>query len=195
METNKQEIEYPSIREELSSIENKGYSTFIIPNRTKRDKRQFVKIHIKAFNNLVFNTEVDRKYINFFILLVGVNCNYIEADTNVIRLSIKEIADNMGYSVVHTYNTLNILKKLNYINFYKLGKNKYVVINPKYFAKFYNPRYMYAVEYSFENKEVNLQNLIGHLSVLEEIKKEHPSKKVKVAVGQFVRDNFVKNDF
>ncbi|MBR0277022.1 MAG: hypothetical protein IJQ50_00995 [Clostridia bacterium] len=101
----------------------------------------------------------------------------------------------MGYSVVHTYNTLNILKKLNYIDFYKLGKNKYVVINPKYFAKFYNPRYMYAVEYSFENKEVNLQDLIGHLSVLEEIKKEHPSKKVKVAVGQFVRDNFVKNDF
>ena len=50
-----------------------------------------------------------------------------------------------------------MLEKLNLIAFYRVGKNKYVVINPKYYAKFYNIRFMYAVEYCFEKKPKNTQ--------------------------------------
>lgn len=185
-----QETVYKDIKEELLSIASKGFVAYVVPENTKKDKRQFVKLHIRALNELIFRAEIDRRYINFFILLVNINCNYIEADTNLIRLSIKEIADNMGYSTVHTYNTLNILKKLDLIDFYKIGRNKYIIINPKYFAKFYNPRYMYAVEYAFENKKIDLQELIGKLTIVKELKKDKKNNGVEREVKQYVNYNF-----
>ena len=47
MEQNKNN-EHNEIREELSSIASKGYSAFVLPDKEKKDKRKFMKIHITA---------------------------------------------------------------------------------------------------------------------------------------------------
>ena len=177
------------IWEELSSIASKGYSAFVLPDKEKKDKRKFMKIHITALDFLANKSSVEKKYINFFILLVNINSKYIEADTNLLKLSIKEIADKMGYSVVHIYNTLNMLEKLNLIAFYRVGKNKYVVINPKYYAKFYNIRFMYAVEYCFEKNKIDIQEIIGKLSILKEIKVDKKNNSVEPEVKKFINSN------
>lgn len=188
MKQNK-ETEHIEIWAELSSIASKGYSTFVLPDKEKKDKRKFMKLHITALDFLVNKSGIDKKYINFFILLVNINSRHIEADTNLLKLSIKEIADKMGYSVVHTYNTLNMLEKLNLIAFYKVGRNKYVVINPKYYAKFYEIRYMYAVEYCFEENKIDIQELIGKLSILKELKVDKKNSRVEPEVKGFINSN------
>ena len=132
---------------------------------------------------------LDAFFSYFFILLVNINSRYIEADTSLLKLSIKEIADKMGYSVVHIYNTLNMLEKLNLIAFYRVGKNKYVVINPKYYAKFYNIRFMYAVEYCFEKNKIDIQEIIGKLSILKELKVDKKNNSVEPEVKKFINSN------
>lgn len=182
--------EHIEIWAELSSINSKGYSAFVLPEKKKKDKRKFMKIHTTALDFLANKSGVDKKYINFFILLVNINSKHIEADTNLLKLSIKEIADKMGYSVVHTYNTLNMLEKLNLIAFYKVGRNKYVVINPKYYAKFYNVNFMYAVEYSFEEKsKIDIQEVVGRISILKELKVDKENTKAKGEVKGFINSN------
>ena len=47
MEQNKNN-EHNEIWEELSSIASKGYSAFVLPDKEKKDKRKFMKIHITA---------------------------------------------------------------------------------------------------------------------------------------------------
>ena len=189
MKQNK-ELEHIEIWEELSSINSKGYSAFVLPEKKKKDKRKFVKIHTTALDFLANKSGVDKKHINFFILLVNINSKHIEADTNLLKLSIKEIAEKMGYSVVHTYNTLNMLEKLNLIAFYKVGRNKYVVINPKYYAKFYNVNFMYSVEYSFEEKsKIDIQEVVGRISILKELKVDKENTKAKGEVKGFINSN------
>lgn len=183
--------EHIEIWAELESIASKGYTNYILPDKNKRDKRKFMKIHITELDFIANKSGIDRKYINFFILLVNINVKHIEPDTNLIKLSVKEIAEKMGYSVVHTYNTLNILEKINLIGFYKVGRNKYVVINPKYYAKFYNIRFMYAVEYCFEERKrkTNIQEVIGKISILKELKTDRENSKVKGEVKGFINSN------
>ncbi len=180
--------EHMEIWQELSSIASKGYTNIVLPDKEKKDKRKFLKIHITALDFIANNSGIDKKYINFFILLVNINAKYIEPDTNLLKLSIKEIAEKMGYSVVHTYNTLNVLEKLRLIAFYKVGRNKYVVINPKYYAKFYNIRYMYAVEYCFEQK-ADIQEIIGKISILKELKVDKKNDRVEPEVKGFINNN------
>ncbi len=190
MKQNK-ELEHIEIWEELASIASKGYSTVVLPDKEKKDKRKFIKLHTTAIDFLANKSGIEKKYINFFILLVNINAKHIEADTNLLKLSVKEIAGKMGYSVVHTYNTLNMLEKLNLIAFYKVGRNKYVVINPKYYAKFYEIRYMYAVEYCFEeNKKIDIQEVIGKLSILKELKVDKKNNRVAPEVKGFINSNF-----
>ena len=50
-----------------------------------------------------------------------------------------------------------------------MGKSNYIIINPKYYAKFYDIRYMYSVEYAFENKKIDMQDLIGKISIFKDI--------------------------
>lgn len=180
---------YKNIGKEISTITEKGYNLFVEPVRMKKDKRKFIKIHIKALNELIYKADIDRKYINFFILLININCNFVEADTNLIRLSIKEIATNMGYTTVYTYNSLNVLKKHNLIDFFKMGKNNYVIINPKYFAKFYNNNYMYVIEYAFEKRDIDLQTLIGDLTIKKEVKNEYSNERLKSILKKYAEDN------
>jgi len=188
-EYNKPETVYSNLKEEIKSLANKGYTTIFLEDRNRKDKRKFIKIYSKNLNDLIYNTEIDRKYINFFILLVNLNAHSIEPDTNLIRLPLKKVAENMGYSTVHIYNNLNILQRLNLIDFYFMGKSKYIIINPKYYAKFYDIRYMYSVEYAFENKKIDMQDLIGKISIFKDIKKEKKNKEVEVEVKQFLKDN------
>ena len=192
--TNNSETTYQTIREEIKSISSKGINTVIIENRNNKDRRRFVKIYYKKLDSLIYNTTIDRKYINFFILLVNLNANYIEPDTNLIKLQIKEIAENMRYSIEHTYRLLNILKRLNLIDFYKVGTIKYVVINPKYFAKFYDIRYMYSVEYAFENEKVSVSDLIGQISICKDFKLDKKNKQVELEVNQYMRDHFLSEN-
>lgn len=191
-ETHNAETDYISIREEIQNLAKKGLSTVYIEDKTKKDKRRFVKIYYRQLDNLIYNSTIDRKYINFFILLVNLNAKFIEPDTNLIKLQIKQIAENMGYSAEHTYKSLKVLKTLNLIDFYVVGKSKYVVINPKYYAKFYDIRYMYSVEYAFENDKISVSNLIGQISICKEIKLDKKNKEVEVAVKQYIKDNFYK---
>jgi len=192
--TNNFETTYQTIREEIKSISSKGINTVIIENRNNKDRRRFVKIYYKKLDSLIYNTTIDRKYINFFILLVNLNANYIEPDTNLIKLQIKQIAENMKYSTEHTYRLLNILKRLNLIDFYKVGTIKYVVINPKYFAKFYDIRYMYSVEYAFENEKVSVSDLIGQISICKDFKLDKKNKQVELEVNQYMRDHFLSEN-
>lgn len=192
--TNNSETTYQTIREEIKSISSKGINTVIIENKNNKDRRRFVKIYYKKLDSLIYNTTIDRKYINFFILLVNLNANYIEPDTNLIKLQIKQIAENMRYSIEHTYKLLNILKRLNLIDFYKVGTIKYVVINPKYFAKFYDIRYMYSVEYAFENEKVSVSDLIGQISICKDFKLDKKNKQVELEVNQYMRDHFLSDN-
>ena len=183
-------IKHNKIWKEIFSINSKGYSTIVLPEKKKKDKRKFMKIHITALDFLVNKLGVDRKYTNFFILLVNINVKHIEPDTNLLKLSIKEIAEKMGYSVVHTYNTLNMLEKLNLIGFYKIGRNKYVVINPKYYSKFYDLNFMYAVEYCFEErKRLDIQEVIGRISISKELKVDRENNRAKSEVKGFINNN------
>ena len=191
-ETHNAETDYISIREEIQNLAKKGLSTVYIEDKTKKDKRRFIKIYYRQLDNLIYNSTIDRKYINFFILLVNLNAKFIEPDTNLIKLQIKQIAENMGYSTEHTYKSLKILKTLNLIDFYVVGRSKYVVINPKFYAKFYDIRYMYSVEYAFENDKISVSNLIGQISICKEIKLDKKNKEVEVAVKQYIKDHFYK---
>lgn len=192
--TNNSETTYQTIREEIKSISSKGINTVIIENRSNKDRRRFVKIYYKKLDSLIYNTTIDRKYINFFILLVNLNANYIEPDTNLIKLQIKEIAENMKYSTEHTYRLLGKLKKLNLIDYHKVGTIKYIVINPKYFAKFYDIRYMYSVEYAFENEKVSVSDLIGQISICKDFKSDKKNKQVELEVNQYMRDHFLSDN-
>lgn len=51
MKQNK-ELEHIEIWKELSNIASKGYSTVVVPDKDKKDKRKFMKIHTTALDLL-----------------------------------------------------------------------------------------------------------------------------------------------
>ena len=70
-----------------------------------------------------------------------------------------------------------------------MGKNNYVIINPKYFAKFYNNNYMYVIEYAFEKRDIDLQTLIGDLTIKKEVKNEYSNERLKSLLKKYAEDN------
>ena len=85
------------VKEEIKSINDKGFNTVLIRDKDQKDKRRFTKIFDIKLNELIYHTDLQKKYIDFFILLVNLNTKYIEYDLNMINLPIKEIAKNMQF--------------------------------------------------------------------------------------------------
>ena len=158
------------LKEEIESITDKGYNTVLIKDRDQTDRRRFTKIFDIKLNELIFNTDLERKYINFFILLVNINSRYIEPDLNIINLTTKEIAVNLEFTTVYVYNCLKVLKEHDIIDYYKKGKSNFVVINPIYYARFYDIRYMYLVENTFKRKNVSITEIIDRIRILKNTK-------------------------
>lgn len=178
------------LREEIQSIEDKGYNTILINDREHKDKRRFTKIFDIKLNDLIFRTDLDRKYINFFILLVNVNSRYIEPDLNLINLSLQEIADNMQFTIGHLYNCLKVLKQNNIIDYYKRGRNNYIVINPCYYARFFDIRYMYFLENGFVRENISITEIIDRINVLKNTKHNSKNRYINNQIKDYINQEF-----
>lgn len=174
------------LKEEIESITDKGYNTVLIKDRDQTDRRRFTKIFDIKLNELIFNTDLERKYINFFILLVNINSRYIEPDLNLINLTVKEIADNLEFTTVYIYNCLKVLKEHNIIDYYKKGKSNFVVINPVYYARFYDIRYMYLVENTFKRKNVSITEIIDRIKILKNTKNNRKNKYINEQIKSYL---------
>lgn len=174
------------LKEEIESITDKGYNTVLIKDRDQTDRRRFTKIFDIKLNELIFNTDLERKYINFFILLVNINSRYIEPDLNLINLTTKEIADNLEFTTVYVYNCLKVLKEHNIIDYYKKGKSNFVVINPIYYARFYDIRYMYLVENTFKRKKVSITEIIDRIRILKNTKNNRKNKYINEQIKSYL---------
>ena len=174
------------LKEEIESITDKGYNTVLIKDRDQTDRRRFTKIFDIKLNELIFNTDLERKYINFFILLVNINSRYIEPDLNIINLTTKEIADNLEFTTVYVYNCLKVLKEHNIIDYYKQGKSNFVVINPIYYARFYDIRYMYLVENTFKRKNVSITEIIDRIRILKNTKNNRKNKYINEQIKSYL---------
>ena len=176
------------LKEEIESITDKGYNTVLIKDRDQTDRRRFTKIFDIKLNELIFNTDLERKYINFFILLVNINSRYIEPDLNIINLTTKEIADNLEFTTVYVYNCLKVLKEHNIIDYYKKGKSNFVVINPIYYARFYDIRYMYLVENTFKRKNVSITEIIDRIRILKNTKNNRKNKYINEQIKSYLKN-------
>ncbi len=174
------------LKEEIESITDKGYNTVLIKDRDQTDRRRFTKIFDIKLNELIFNTDLERKYINFFILLVNINSRYIEPDLNLINLTTKEIADNLEFTTVYVYNCLKVLKEHDIIDYYKKGKSNFVVINPIYYARFYDIRYMYLVENTFKRKNVSITEIIDRIRILKNTKNNRKNKYINEQIKSYL---------
>lgn len=174
------------LKEEIESITDKGYNTVLIKDRDQTDRRRFTKIFDIKLNELIFNTDLERKYINFFILLVNINSRYIEPDLNLINLTVKEIADNLEFTTVYVYNCLKVLKEHSIIDYYKKGKSNFVVINPIYYARFYDIRYMYLVENTFKRKNVSITEIIDRIRILKNTKNNRKNKYINEQIKSYL---------
>lgn len=174
------------LKEEIESITDKGYNTVLIKDRDQTDRRRFTKIFDIKLNELIFNTDLERKYINFFILLVNINSRYIEPDLNLINLTTKEIADNLEFTTVYVYNCLKVLKEHNIIDYYKKGKSNFVVINPIYYARFYDIRFMYLVENTFKRKNVSITEIIDRIRILKNTKNNRKNKYINEQIKSYL---------
>lgn len=178
------------LREEIQSIEDKGYNTILINDREHKDKRRFTKIFDIKLNDLIFRTDLDRKYINFFILLVNVNSRYIEPDLNLINLSLQEIANNLQFTIGHLYNCLKVLKQNNIIDYYKRGRNNYIVINPCYYARFFDIRYMYFLENAFVRQNISITEIIDRINVLKNTKHNSKNRYINNQIKDYINQEF-----
>ena len=174
------------LKEEIESITDKGYNTVLIKDRDQTDRRRFTKIFDIKLNELIFNTDLERKYINFFILLVNINSRYIEPDLNIINLTTKDIADNLEFTTVYVYNCLKVLKEHDIIDYYKKGKSNFVVINPIYYARFYDIRYMYLVENTFKRKNVSITEIIDRIRILKNTKNNRKNKYINEQIKSYL---------
>ena len=174
------------LKEEIESITDKGYNTVLIKDSDQTDRRRFTKIFDIKLNELIFNTDLERKYINFFILLVNINSRYIEPDLNIINLTTKEIADNLEFTTVYVYNCLKVLKEHDIIDYYKKGKSNFVVINPIYYARFYDIRYMYLVENTFKRKNVSITEIIDRIRILKNTKNNRKNKYINEQIKSYL---------
>lgn len=177
------------LKEEIKSINDKGFNTVLIRDKDQRDKRRFTKIFDIKLNELIYHTDLQKKYIDFFILLVNLNTKYIEYDLNMINLPIKEIAKNMQFSKVHIYNNLKVLKEHNLIDYYKKGNSNMVVINPCYYARFLDIRYMYFLENAFLNDKLNVSNVIDRIIVIKSSKNDRKNKYIDNQIKDYIRAN------
>lgn len=164
------------LKEEIGRITDKGYNTVLIRDKDIRDKRRFTKIFDINLNKLIFESDIERKYINFFILLVNTHSRYIEPDLNTINLTVKEIAENLGYSKSYTYDILRVLQRYNIIAYYIKGRNKNIVINPKYYARFYEIKYMYLLENAFDNTKADITDIVDRIQILRNTKNDRKNK-------------------
>ena len=176
------------LKKEISSIENKGYNTILIHDREHKDKRRFTKIFDIRLNKLIFESDIDRKYINFFILLVNTNSRYIEPDLNLIALPIKKIAENMEYTTVYIYNCLKVLKEHNLIDYYRKGKSNFIVINPCYFSRFYDIRYLYFLEIAFE-KHLDITDIIDRIIVLKNTRHNKKDAYIEGLIKEYIAEH------
>ena len=181
------------LKEEIKSILDKGYNTVLIKDKDQRDKRRFTKLFDIKLNELIFKSDIERKYLNFFILLVNINSRYIEPDLNMINLSIKQIAENLKCSTVHLYNNLKVLKSYNLIDYYKKGNNNFVVINPCYYARFYDIRYMYFLENAFDNDKVNITEIIDRIRVLKTTQNDRKNKYIDKQINNYIKENCLQD--
>ena len=189
MKKSKIEIKY-DLKEEIQSIEDKGYNTILINEKECKDKRRFTKIFDIKLNELIFKKDINRKYIDFFILLVNINSRYIEPDLNLINLSLKEIADNMEYTIGHIYNCLKVLKQENLIDYYKKGRNNYIVINPCYYARFYNIKYMYFLENAFMSENISITDIIDRINLLKNTRHNTKNKYINNQIKEYLHQEF-----
>ncbi len=184
------------LKEEIKSINDKGFNTVLIRDKDQRDKRRFTKIFDKKLNDLIFKAGIERKYINFFILLVNVNSKYIEPDLNMINLPIKQIAENLKCSTVHLYNNLKVLKKYNLIDYYRKGNNNFVVINPCYYARFYDIRYMYFLDNTFNNNELkttDITSVIDRITIIRNTKNDKKNKYIDSQIQSYIKENCLQD--
>lgn len=180
------------LKEEIKSINDKGFNTVLIRDKDQRDKRRFTKIFDKKLNELIFKTDIERKYINFFILLVNINSKYIEPDLNMINHPIKQIAENLKCSTVHLYNNLKVLKSYNLIDYYKKGCNNFIVINPCYYARFYDIRYMYFLDNAFNNNELkttDITDVIDRIIIIRNTKNDKKNKYIDSQIQSYIKEN------
>lgn len=175
-----------NLKEEIKSITDKGYNTILIKDKDQRDKRRFTKIFDIKLNKLIFESKIERKYINFFVLLVNINSRYIEPDFNMINLTVKEIAENMEYTTVYIYHCLKVLKEHNLIDYYKKGKSNFIVINPCYFSRFYDIRYMYFLENAF-NDNLNITDIIDRIMILKNTKNDKKNKYINSQIKSYIK--------
>ena len=166
------------LKEEIKSINDKGFNTVLIRDKDQRDKRRFTKIFDIKLNELIYHTDLQKKYIDFFILLVNLNTKYIEYDLNMINLPIKEIAKN-----------IKVLKEHNLIDYYKKGNSNMVVINPCYYARFLDIRYMYFLENAFLNDKLNVSNVIDRIIVIKSSKNDRKNKYIDNQIKDYIRTN------
>ena len=178
---------------EIASLKNKGYEPIFFDTTKQKDKRRFTKIFDIKLNNLIFKTNIDRKYINFFILLVNVNSKYIEPDLNLINLSIKQVAENMQYTTVYIYNCLKVLKKENIIDYYKKGKSNFIVINPCYYARFYDIKYMYFLDNAFNDNSMDITEIIDRIIVLKNCKNDKKNKNIESEIKEYIKENCLQD--
>ena len=181
------------LKEEIKSMADKGFNTVLIKDRDQIDRRRFTKIFDIKLNELIFKGDLERKYVDFFILLVNINSRYIEPDLNLIDLSIKRIADNMQYSTVYVYNCLSVLKKHNMIDYYKQGTNNLIVINPCYYARFFDIRYMYLLENTFSNDKVSINTVIDRIKILSNTKNNRKNKYINRQIQSYINENCLQD--
>ena len=55
------------LKEEIKSINDKGFNTVLIRDKDQRDKRRFTKIFDIKLNELIYHTDLQKKYIDFFV--------------------------------------------------------------------------------------------------------------------------------
>ena len=177
------------LSEEITGILEKGYNTVIVSDKDQRDKRRFTKIMDINLNKLIFESGIEKKYIHFFILLVNINTIYIEPDINIINLQTKEIAKNMGYSTVYLYNCCKILKENNIIDYYQVGNNKYIVINPCYYARFFNIRYMYLLENAFNKETISICDTIDRIKIIKTTLANRKNIMIDQQIKKYMADN------
>ncbi len=180
------------LTEEIKSIEDKGFNTLLITDTKRRDKRRFTKIFDIKLSELIFESGIPSPYIHFFILLVNINSRYIEPDLNLITIPIKKIAENMNYSQIHTYRNLSALKENNLIAFYERASNKYVIINPSYYARFYNIKYMYYLERGFSEEELKPSDIVDRIMILKQENRDRKDYITDKQIKEYVIENHLR---
>jgi len=99
----------------------------------------------------------------------------------------------MQYTTVYIYNCLKVLKKENIIDYYKKGKSNFIVINPCYYARFYTPKYMYLLDYAFNDKSMSITEIIDRITVLKNCKNDKKNKNIEKEIEEYIKENCLQD--